>query len=113
MAHHSELPGLDPKAAKEAEDRQKKLEQEFRKMLKGSTGPTGLFPEGKAALHDEGEIAIAVGGHSGKVFIEFGKEISSLGMTPQQAMSLANLLIKQARGANIIGKSKEPLTLEI
>ena len=112
MAHHSSLPGLDPEAAKEAEERQKKLEQGFKKMLKGSVGATGMFPEGKAAEHDEGEIAIAIGVHSGKVFIEFGKDISSLGLTPQQAMSLAQLLIQKARAANIIGTSKEPLTLE-
>ena len=113
MAHHSEYPGLDPKAAREAFEKQEKIDRGFKKMLKETVGATGQFPDGKLALHDEGEIAFAIGIREGKVVIEFGKEISSVGMTPHQAISLAEILIKKARSANIIGASKEPLTLTI
>lgn len=113
MSHHSEYPGLDPEAAREAFERQEKIKQGFKEILKESVGPTGLFPDGKIADHDEGEIAFAIGVNQGKVVVEFGKEISSLGMTPHQAMAFAQALIQKARSANIIGASKEPLTIEI
>lgn len=111
MAHHSEDGPLSDKFANMA--RSKELRDALTKLQQETLGPTGDFPEGKIALHDEGEIKFAVGGHSGKVFIDFGKPIQSIGMTPHQAMGLAQLLIKQARAANIIGTNKEPLTLEI
>lgn len=111
MAHHSEDGPLSDEFANMVKS--EKLRDALTKLQQEALGPTGEFPEGKIAPHDEGEIKFAVGGHSGKVFIDFGKPIQSIGMTPHQAMSLAQLLIKQARAANIIGASKEPLSLEI
>lgn len=113
MSHHSEYPGLDPKTAREVFEKQEKVDTAFKKMLKETVGATGQFPDGHLAKHDEGEIVFAVGVTKGKVCIEFGKEVASLGMTPHQAMALANMLIQKARSANIIGASKEPLKLEL
>lgn len=81
--------------------------------LRQALGPTGKFPDGKIAEHDEGEIVFAVGSHAGRVTIDFGKPIHSVGMTAHQAMALAQMLIQKARDANIIAAGKEPLTLEI
>lgn len=97
MSHHSEYPGLDPETAKLVEGRQKEIDGAFKKMLKESTGATGFFPDGKLAPHDEGEIAFVVGTRAGKVVIEFGKEIASLGMTAQQAVEMAESLLKYAK----------------
>ena len=97
MAHHSEYPGLDPKAAREAFERQEKIDQITKKMVERSIGATGQFPEGKLAEHDEGELAFAVGAKGGKVVIEFGKEVASVGFTPQQAIQLAQSLLDKAR----------------
>lgn len=97
MAHHSEYPSLDPKAAREAFERQEEVNKTFKRMLKETTGATGKFPEGKLAAHDEGEIGFAIGATNGKVVIEFGKEVSSVGMTPKQAVEMAQLLLDKAR----------------
>ncbi len=59
-------------------------------------GATGQFPEGKLTENDEGEIAFAVGIYGGKVVVNFGKPIMSLGMNVEQARQFANLLRKRA-----------------
>lgn len=60
-------------------------------------GPTGRFPGGKLTANDEGEIRLAVGSLEGKVVLNFGTPIASLGMTPGQALSLGHSLVRQAR----------------
>ncbi|MDJ0513123.1 MAG: hypothetical protein QNJ62_06735 [Methyloceanibacter sp.] len=95
MAHHSPYPGLDPATAKIAEMEQKdrdKMRRLLNEHMRSSIGATGKFPESKLAAHDEGEIAFAVGVTNGKVVIEFGKEVASLGMNPEQAIELASTL---------------------
>lgn len=61
-------------------------------------GATGLFPEGRYGDHDEGEIrfAIAADPQEGKVLIDFGKPVHSLGMTIDQAVELADAIQKKA-----------------
>ena len=70
-------------------------------LLEKELGPTGRFPGGKLTSNDEGEIALAVGVLKGKVVVNFGTPIASLGMSPAQAEQLAITLIRragQARG---------------
>jgi hypothetical protein len=62
-------------------------------------GATGRFPEGQLHKSDEGEIAFAVGVERGKIVIEFGKSVAWVGMNPEQADSLADLLKARARSA--------------
>ena len=108
MSHHSEYPGLDPVLGKIVECKQDEIKRAFKEMLKDTTGATGRFPEGKIAAHDEGEIAFAVGHSNGKVLIEFGKEISSLGMNAKQAVEMAESLLAHARAV-----SDDVLTIQL
>lgn len=60
-------------------------------------GGTGDFPQGKLNGSDEGGISFAVGEDGGNVVINFGTPVAWLGMPPQQAVALAELLIAKAR----------------
>ena len=51
-------------------------------------GPTFKFPDGKLTPHDEGEIAIAVAELNGRLVMNFGKPIQSIGFTRQEALAL-------------------------
>lgn len=61
-------------------------------------GATGSFPDGKYCRNDEGEIRFAVAADPVKqlVLIDFGKPVHSLGMTPDQAVELADLIHRKA-----------------
>lgn len=60
-------------------------------------GPTGEFPEGKLTELDEGEIRIAVGIVENKVVIDFGAEVTWIGMNGDQAHTLGRRLVKLAK----------------
>lgn len=64
------------------------------------------FPEGRLSGDDDGDITFKVGGDPDKqiVAIEFAKPVAWVAMPPQQAIELAQLLIKHARAT-----SREPL----
>jgi hypothetical protein len=62
-------------------------------------GPTGRFPEGKLTPQDEGELKFFVGVKHGKVVIQFGSPVSWVGMPPEKAMELAQLLVFSAAQA--------------
>lgn len=64
--------------------------------LRLQLGATGHYPGGKLAEHDEGELQFAVGTLQGKVIVNFGKPVASLGMTPAQARLLAKSLRAKA-----------------
>jgi hypothetical protein len=59
-------------------------------------GPTGQFPEGKLTSNDEGQIAFGVAIYHGKVIVNFGTPIASLGLSPQEARQLALVLRQRA-----------------
>lgn len=59
-------------------------------------GATGRFPGGKLTSNDEGEIAFGVTTYHGKVIVNFGKPIASLGMSPDEARQLALVLRQRA-----------------
>ena len=101
MAHHSSDgplgPGATPEQIKQFEKFRKvmepaALEEAGREML----GPTGRFPEGKLAPQDEGELRYRVGGKDGKVIIDYGSPVHSVGLTKAQACELGRLLITRA-----------------
>lgn len=60
-------------------------------------GPTGKFPDGKLADHDEGELQLAVTHYQGKVVINFGKPIAFIGFTAEQADDIADSLKRHAQ----------------
>ena len=68
------------------------------------------FPPGRLGANDDGELAFAVGGNKKKqvVFLDYGKPIQWVGMSPQDAIDLATTLIKVARATSDV-----PLVLTI
>lgn len=59
-------------------------------------GATGKFPDGKIDPLDEGEIRIGIGIVEGRIVIEFGKPISSIGFTKDEALRIGQDLIERA-----------------
>ncbi len=57
-------------------------------------GATGRYPDCHYGKHDEGEIQFAVAADvpNQKLLINFGKPVHCLGMTPEQAQGLIDLL---------------------
>ena len=63
----------------------------------------GEFPEGRLNQQDEGALALTVGHEKGKVVMMFAQPTAWIGFTPNQAMDIAQTLIKHARDAGIVG----------
>jgi len=59
-------------------------------------GPTGKFPEGKLTPGDEGELNIGITTYNGNVIINFGKQISWIGLPPETAVKVAQAIIDKA-----------------
>ena len=79
MSHHSSTPEGD-RAAHEL----------MRKIF-------GEFPDGKINKNDEGAIALQIFVENGTVVMKYPKPISWIGLTPEQAMDIAQVLIDRAR----------------
>ncbi len=91
------------------------MQPEFIKRLRENSeslneklGKTHQHPEGRLTPQDEGAIKFAVGVKDGKVIIDYGTPVSWIGMPPEQAMELAQLLIKRAQSI-----SKTMFTLKV
>lgn len=94
MPHHGKDPLADE--IKRFLATAKKMQEEADKLNLGSTGK---FPEGKLVEHDEGEIQIAITHYKGKVVINFGKPVSFIGFTPEQAANIAQTILDHADAA--------------
>lgn len=81
MSHHSS----DPEMARE-----------LRAAMKDVFGE---YPDGKLSNDDEGAIAMAVTHVSGRVKLQFPKPVAWLGLRPEEAIGLAQLLIDHAKAA--------------
>jgi hypothetical protein len=57
----------------------------------------GEYPRGRLNADDEGACAFAVGHEKGVVKILFPKPVAWIGMPPEQAIDLAQDLLKHAR----------------
>lgn len=98
MAHHSSEYPLGPRN----DDADEIKREQLRQLLLNTTGfkgALGTFPEGQLTPNDEGAIAFGLAVLDGKVTIDFGTPVRSVGMTPQQACDLAGDLVKLARAA--------------
>jgi len=62
-------------------------------------GATGEFPDGKLNEADEGAAIMAIGHLKGRVIVDFGQPVAWLGLSPQEAVTMAQYLINQARQA--------------
>lgn len=69
----------------------------------------GEFPDGKLNQHDEGGIAMAVSNEKGRVTISFPKPIKWIGLTADETIELAELLVTHARQCG----SVKPLTFKV
>lgn len=81
MSHHSSDPDL---------------EREMRAAMKQALGE---YPDGKLSKDDEGAIAMAVTHVAGRVKLQFPKPVAWLGLRPEEAVGLAQLLIDHAKAA--------------
>ena len=100
MAHHSEFPFHNhPNNRRELETGDRDVMMKKLLNTTGFVGATGLYPGGQLGEHDEGELRFKVSVIDGRLVLDFGKPVHSLGMTPQQACDLAGDLVKIARAA--------------
>ncbi len=83
MSHHS--PNDDTTRA---------LRSEMQKLM-------GEYPEGRLNDDDAGAVAMAVGVESERVILRFAKPVAWVGFSGDEAMELAQVLIKHARAAGI------------
>lgn len=72
-----------------------------------SIGPTGTFPRGKFSADDEGGLAIGIAHRDGTVVVNFGKQVSWIGLSADDAIGLAEMLIDHARQCG----STKPLSI--
>lgn len=65
-------------------------------------GATGKFPGGKLNPDDQGELQLAIGLNvkTGLVEMRFGKQVSWLAMSREDAINMGHSLIKAAGGTN-------------
>lgn len=59
-------------------------------------GATGEFPQGKLNKSDEGELRMAIYVENSKIVINFGKDLSWLGLDKDTALALAENLKQKA-----------------
>lgn len=69
----------------------------------------GEHPDGRLNAQDEGALAFAVGVESGRVVLRFPKPVAWVGMTGDEALELAQLLLTHAKRAGITS----PLVIRI
>lgn len=73
--------------------------EDFEKLIqKDETQPgaTGNFPDGKLDPLDEGEIRLRMGILDGRLIIEFGKPIASIGFTREEAINIGQAILDKA-----------------
>lgn len=103
MQHHNE--GMSPKLRKLFDD-QVAANKRLQEQIDGRARRT--FSDGRIGPTDDGDLAFSVGTHPDKplVCIDFGKPVEWIAMQPQQAIELAQSLIRQARSV-----ATEPLRI--
>lgn len=59
-------------------------------------GATGEYPHGSLGPDDQGELRAGLTVKEGKLVLVFGKEVSWLALTPEEAREMARLLVVRA-----------------
>lgn len=62
-------------------------------------GPTGNYPDGKLSDDDDGEIQFGICHVERRIIMNFDKPIKWIGFTRDQAIEVANALLKHAEKA--------------
>lgn len=83
-------------------ERQKALSAAMRQLM-------GEYPNGRLNANDAGGIAMSVGVEEGRVRLDFAKPVAWIGLTPDEAVGLAEILVKHARSAG----SNKPFVLRL
>lgn len=60
-------------------------------------GATGEYPHGTTGPEDQGELKAAVYIRNNRMFINFGKSLSWLALTKQEALAFGNGLVQKAK----------------
>lgn len=84
MSHHG---NPDP-------DSQRRMSEMMREIF-------GEHPAGKLNADDAGALAMEIGEESGRVVIRFPKPVAWIGFTGDEAMEIAQVLMKHARSVGI------------
>ena len=100
FAHHGDNPAKNLEIAN--------LLQRFEKQVEGRA--ERAYSEGRISAADEGDLACAIktDHKHDKIIMDFGKPVTWLAMSPQDAVSWAQELIRRAREI-----SKEPITVSL
>ena len=111
MSHHGNDSGYIPK---EFQTDMKKRNDEFVNRLNNIDRNLGdkikkQWPEGIIRPDDDGETTFAVGSEAGKVILQFPEPTKWIGFTPDQAMEIAQCLIKHAKHTGLT----KPFALEL
>lgn len=61
-----------------------------------SAGATGMYPQGRVSMHDEGELKLAIAQDGINVVVNFGKPVAWLAIPPQEALQFSELIRKNA-----------------
>ena len=97
MSNHSSYPDQDMlRHLLGAKDEDSKVNTLQRMIESTPVGATGNFPQGQLTKADEGEIQFMVGAKNDKVILQFGTPVAWMGMTPEQAIDLGEMLIQKA-----------------
>lgn len=59
-------------------------------------GATGKYPQGKISENDEGELKVGITTVNNKIVVSFGKSVTWIGMTKEEALGLAEILTERA-----------------
>jgi len=116
MSHHSEE--FDPEMTEhllmvgnaESDETMEKLIAKFNQRISEDLkaeaketprpGPTGNFPHGKLTEKDKGEMFLSLTIKDNAVVLAFGKEVTWIGFTGNQAIDLGKALLKKGRSVN-------------
>ena len=93
------------------DDQKRRLDDILKRFVAQGEGTANrAYPEGRTGAHDEGELAFAVGVNDrhGTVEMHFNKPVAWMGMSPEDAVRLAKMLIDKARSV-----SKGPLVVTV
>lgn len=118
MSHHStskSLADMIDKLSGNAEsrdglaERQNFLRQEMMaEQLQSSLGPTGEYTNGKLSPDDEGGLMVGITNFNGRVVLDFGKPVQSIGLTRPEALQLAKTIADRAKQCPPIIGEEDP-----
>lgn len=99
---------MNPELAKLFQDKQDDLLKRFDDERSGTAKRE--YPDGRIAADDDGTLTFKIGSDADKgvVIIQYSMPTAWVGMRPQQAIELAQALIKHARAI-----ATEPLTMQL